>query len=273
MSAQDAPDPTVDSAAAGDAGTPEAPQTPEWESPPALPFTLEEITDDFTLSGPEARSWLAARQAQMQGGFTKAVQTAKEKQKSAEKFLELQDRLSDESTRAAAAQDLLAEFGIEVEWDESEGTPAPDEAELTDAARELAELKEQVKPLLEDREKRTEDERRQAFYDVTYKALDAVAEAEGFKDRTDMPEFMHDGILARAMALPRGEDGFLDVDEGARLWMIERDAILATRREKSRKARDVPTPDLNANSADPAPEIGNQASRLARANAIAARHV
>jgi hypothetical protein len=243
-----------------------------------LPFKLEEIGDDFTLSGPEARKWLTTRQAQMQAGYTrKSTELAEQRQAMQEKLALIEDLDSDDPkvARSALAQ-LVERFDFVLPDDDDDpaaaaAADAGDQEPQTDLEARLAaiEARNQAQDQAE-----TQQQQEQRFNRHVVESLDAYAVSQGLEKAEDIPEGDREAIISRAVALPRLEGGLLDFDAATAAHLAYVESLEADVRKRYVESKDVPNPGtVNGTSGDSAVDLSDRPTRLKKADAIAGRHL
>lgn len=265
-------------------GTPDPSVTPpeavpEWAEPPALPFELDSIEDETH------REFLRARQAQLESGFGRKIQTVLEREKSLTSLASLEERLKDPATRYAALSELAGQYDVELEFDDVEGGPSTPEPVVTptddvpvpaSVQATLDELTEFRDRQLAKEDEQSESQRLQTIGAHIRAGLVQFANDEGIEGANvdAIPEVVRDEILARATALPRLANGMPDMETAIAAHLVGRDEIRRLERERILKSKDVPTPDLSTTPADPAPQPTgmSKAQRIERGLAIAGRH-
>lgn len=258
--ADPAPDPEGTPAAAGS-------DIPTVE----LPFTLDSIED------PNQRAWLEARQAQMQAGFTKALQQQRTQLEAVRPLQTIQERLSDPAQTRQALAELAAEHGIELEFEDDGAQPGyvddgtPPSADPALEAR-LAAIEQEFQA---QRQAETQAQQQQRFVSHAAASLNEYATSElgAGKTADDLPGHVRDGIVAFAMAQPRVEGDLLDMQAGIDLWKAHRAELELELRKSFVGSKDTPTPDLSGEVAEQHRDLTDRRERLKAAEAVAARHV
>ena len=285
--APDAAAAATDQAAAGaDADQAAASATQAAGDELALPFSLDEIGEDFTLQGPAARDWITARQAQMQGALTKRTQQLAQQTEQLGEWGSLVARLEDEETKREALIELLDKFDLDLpdEWGAapaaSTETPAAaaaaGETELDPATQALAdrvaELEAERTASAEAEAAETAERAHNAHIVASLDAFAVQQLGEG-KQAEDLTQQQRDDLLTRAMALPRRADGFLDFDQAIANHLDYRQHVAAEERARYLASKDTPgvTPGSAAHGTQ-AVDLSDKKTRLERAAAVAGRH-
>ena len=276
--------PPVDQAPPPAAEPPNADPTPTEDQPTdgpslELPFKLEEIDDDFTLTGEQARQWIQARQAQMQAGLTQATQSIAAERAQIAEYLDVIDRLNSEETRREALGEILEGFGYALpdeepaepgdELDESTMTPTERALKARLDARDAAEQAAAE----EQRNRAAQDEQRAAFQADVVQNMDAFAKEHGFEDHTAVPDEVKQDIVTRAVALPRLANGMLDFATAIANHLTYAESIREAERAAYLKSKEAPDPGIvDGPSGDSVTDLSSREKRLERANAVAGAH-
>lgn len=275
-----APEHTPPAPPEGEPAAAEPTQPTVAEATLELPFTLEEIGDDFRLEGPQARQFLTARQAQMQGVLTKKTQELAQLQEKLGQRVELFDRLDNEDTKRDALNELLEPFGYRIPEDapadaaNAESTELPEEP--GDEDPQIAELREQLAALQERNATQDQQDAQERFDTHVVESLDKLATTLGYTKAEDVPEAARNAVLARAMALPRltgDQDGLMNFDQAIADEIAYREQLEKAHREAFLESKKVPGL-VTANAgvpAQPAVDLSDPATRRQHALAIAGR--
>lgn len=251
-----APDEDVDGQAPPEPAAPSAEDSAKIE----LPFRLEEVQDE------SHREWLQGRQAQMQAGFDKELNRLRSEGASAKPLQELAARLDDPDTQQEALAEFLAQHGVELDYDDEPAAEPAVIPEENEALRRVEILEAQA-------ESDNAAERERAFYAHVDAGLDAFAVQEGHKVGGELPEIARDQLLQAALALPRLENGLLDMSGAVTQYDAQRAFHAENARKGYLKSKDTPFVDLSGEAGDPQVDLTKKSDRLAAANAIAGRHL
>lgn len=279
-----APDGVVDQAAV----TPPVDPAPIADQPTTdnqdsleLPFKIEDIAEDFTLTGEEARRWLQTRQAQMQAGLTRKTQELATQRSQLETWAERQARLESDDTEAKrqALNELLEPHGLQLpeDWvpgDPTEGEPIADgevdDPVVADLQRRLAAAEAREAQRAQTAE---QAERERVFDEHVSTSMDKIAEKLGLESVEKLDAEDQREIVGRALLAPRLANGLPDFDAGFASFLANQERIAAAERAKVLAAKDVPPVTGGGGSGVPAPQPLKSASdRLKRAAAVAGRH-
>jgi hypothetical protein len=238
----------------------------------ALPFSLDDVP--ATLSGDEARTWLRGRQAQMQAGYTREVQQARQAQREAQEALELRARLEDDSTRREALSELLSPYGLELDWEEElEGQePYPQADEFDQVPVVPPEIDERISAIEAERAHERETANEERWVNHARAGLDAFARREGLQSADDIPEVLRQQILRNAMGEPRLEDGLLDMAAAVDLFDQQRAEHQRVARAGYLESKDTPRIALGGPPADQHIDTKTAEGRIKKSLLIAQRH-
>jgi hypothetical protein len=241
-----------------------------------LPFRLEDVNDEFSLEGQQAREWLTARQAQMQSAFTRKMQELGDQRKGVESLAEIQARLESEATRTQALNELLEPYGFALPDDDEEPDDDIPGLDLDDpVAAELAELRAFKESLEAERQQQSEQQAQQqadeTFQRHVVSEMSRVAGELGQKVE-DMPEHIKRDVVTRALALPKRPDGLPDFDAALASHLEFMQEVTKLDREAYLASKQVPTVPGGGGSGVPVRDLTSQQDRLAAANAVAGRH-
>lgn len=258
------PDQAAGSQPADQAGTDDSPKL-------ELPFKLEEIDENRTLTGAEAREFLRVREAQMQAAFTRSTQEVAELRKGLASRAELLEKLESDDPQVSreALSQLLDRFDLELpDDDDDEGV------ELSEPT-----VEERVQAVLAERDaaeaQRSEAERRRQEFDAhVVSNMTAFAKEEGVETIEDLPTHVREELLARAVAAPRLDNGLLDFDKAKAGLLANREAIAAAEKQRYLATKDAPhVGAVTGPSGDKVVDLTDRSTRLARAAAVAGRHL
>jgi hypothetical protein len=267
------PDASVAPAAAENGGADQAggPDQQGGDQGFDAPFDLNDVAEEY-------RGDVERYVKQTQGAFTRKTMELAEQRNRVAAQADLEARLGDESTRQEALQELLGRYDLElqVEGDDTEGyDDVPEygesENELPQWARALVE-REQERDAELQRERvergRTETEQRLESH--------VRAELDGYRQKAyakadALPPEVHDALLGFGMVLPARADGMPDMP-GAVAMLESIEAAAVQRFIDSRRTTPLPAT-RNGSSGTEVPNLNNDAERLKRANAVAARHL
>lgn len=231
------------------------------------PFRLEDIKDE------SQREYLRRRETEMQSGYSKRLN--EELAKTAE-LTELQGRLDDPETQAAALAEFAAKYGVELEFEE-ETPPADPE---TDPALARLEALEAAEASRSEKDQQAQEAAREAQFHASVTAgLTALAEQEkvvdegGNPDPSRLPEEVREHVLANAIALPRLENGLLDMSGAIKSYQSQVDFYRQRTQAGYVASKDTPVVDLSSEPADPQIDISSKAARIKASEAIAGRHL
>lgn len=242
----------------------------------ALPFKLEDIGDDFTLTGEEARQFLVTRQAQMQAGLTRKSQELAAERAAVASLAELNTALDSDDPevwRPAMAELLARKQYVLPEDDE---TPDPDPDPEPDDPRDatIAELKawkdQQEQAALTAAQQREESDAKATFDQHVVTEMQRISE-ETFrqKDVTKLPEDVVSDIVMHALNAPRLANGLPDFDAG----LAKHLAVEEARHQRYLESKQVPHVAGGGSSGVPAPTpLKDMNDRMKRADAVASRH-
>lgn len=273
-SQEGAPDPGT--SAAGTVA-PVATPAPVADQGADLPFNIADVPDGV-------REHVERYNKQLQGAFTQKTQELSQLRQPIESTLQLLERANgeDPADRIAALNELLDPYGIEIPDDEEfeEVTPpAVTEATPGTPTMELPpELKQGLDFLLTREQQRQAQEatdQQQAFKTSVSKSVeDAVtgfAKKAGYPDDVAVPQHVRDGIIDRAIALPKLSDGMPDMAGAIAAYEAAEAAIVQAYVQK--KGLNPPTPDLSGSAGRAQVDLSDPKQRLAAAEAVAARHL
>lgn len=242
--------------------------TPEPDAPPPLPFSIDEIEDEAQ------RQYLRGREAQMQAGFTKAIQGYRSK---VGHLLELDGALSgeDEAARTAALNKLLEPYGYELPGDDDDAAPLDDTPDPEDPLdRRLAELEAFRDETVTSRQQEAQDAREREFLLAAQRGLEDIASELGLEGGyAALPEHVRDAVMSRALAMPRNDAGHLDLEAAWDAHKGYEATIREEERTRYRASKDVPAIDPTGGEADPKVNLGDAKTRRERAVAVAGRHL
>lgn len=229
-----------------------------------LPFRLEDVENE------EHRAWLQGRQAQMQAGYTKAIQKHQER---FAPFQTLADQLAadDDTARLRALAEFAESHGIELDI-EDDGDPADDGAGPDPFADPADPLQARIDALEEREQQRQQDQFRDAFNAHAHAGLEALAQQVGADGVSALPEFVRDEVIEIAGRLERRPDGLLNMDDAIVEHLARQAARDEAIRAKYRGSKDVPHVQIGSSEADPSVDLTDQKQRLKAAEAVAARH-
>lgn len=273
--------PTVDEAAAAaaalaavdTAGTaPGSTDAPAAIEPPELPFKLEDVEDEAQ------RNWLRARQAQMQAGYTKAIEAQREREQELQAQVDVLNAIEDEGTRREALKEFNAKYGVELEWDDTPdpvepGTPATVLSADDPVVQRIAQLEAEAEERRANDVAQTAEQHRKTRLADIDAHLAKFAKEDGFGDKgQDVPEHHRDAIIEIALARPALENGLLNMDEALTIHRARIASLLSGDREKYLGSKDTPHIAIGGGAADPQYDLSKTEDRLKKANLIAQRH-
>lgn len=252
-----------------------------------LPFSYDDIGDDFQLTGAQAREWLAAREAQMNSGLQRKFQDLSAAQKAVEPYQDLVTALSsdDDATKDAAIIELAKRHGFDFEeGEEEEAAEAVANATADPALTARIDAIERTQQQREADEK-AEQERTAWQQHVVASMQDVVTKLKG-KDATidDLPEAVRIDIVQRAIANPRAADGLPDFETALAQHLQLKEffsgggatptgeTTAAQDAAAYRQSKEAPTPGVTGTSGVTTVTRGSQADRMKRADAAASKH-
>ena len=243
-----------------------------------LPFRIEDIDDEFVLTGPDARKWAIARQAEMQAAMTRRTQEAAALAEQLGERKELLDRLDsdDPTVSRQALGEFLAKHNL-VLPDEDDGEEEVEEPE-GDLDPRIVALQEEVAELRAERTAESDAEasakQQEAFAGHIVSSLDKHAKDLGLENAEAIPEEDREAIVTRALAMPRRPDGLLDMDTAIAKELDYQQAIEKRAKERYLESKDVPGVRTGggASSASKTVDLTDRSTRLSRAEAVAGRH-
>lgn len=241
---------------------------PEQTTEGDTPFRLEDIADE------QQREWLRSREEEMKAGYSKRLNTELQE---ARELKELQGRLEDPETQQAALVEFNAKYGIELEFEDA---PAPErtDPEENEALARLEKLEEAEAARNANDQAAQDAAREQQFQDAIVTGFTALAEQEGFKneaglfDPTEIPMEIREHVIANAIALPRLENGLLDMSEAIKSYGAQAEMAVKRAQAGYIRSKDTPVVDLSSEVADPQIDLSSREARLKQAEAIAGRH-
>lgn len=247
----------------------------QQDQAPELPFKLDDITDDFTLTGEEARKWLLGRQAQLQAPVTRRQQELAQQAEQYAVYAELEQKLNDPSTSLEAVMAFAKRAGIDLEVD---GEDEEDDAEeYTDPLeKEVAELRawreqqEQEARTAAETAARTEAERQ--FDDHAVSEMTRIAAAMG-TTLDELPDEDRDDIVARALVAPTLANGLPDFDAGLAQHLAYKEYVAKLEAEKYTASKTGGmNPGVNGGSGSSVVDLRDTNQRLAAAMTAADKH-
>lgn len=258
-------------------------QTTEEEQTDAtgddLPFRIEDIDDDFVLTGPDARKWAVARQAEMQAAMTRRTQEATALAEQLGERKELLDRLDsdDPTVSRQALGEFLAKHNL-VLPDEDEGGEEEVEEPEGDLDPRVVALQEEVESLKAERTAEADAEasarQQNAFATHIVSSLDKHAKDLGLQAADDLPEEDREAIVTRALSMQRRPDGLLDMDAAIAKELDYQQKLEARNRQRYLESKDVPGVRTGGSGASgqKTVDLTDRSTRLERAAAVAGRH-
>lgn len=275
-----ADDGTVPSGSAPEAASTEDPTTAPAESgtsdptpaEPAFetPFNINEVDEAY-------REHVERYNRQLQGAYTRKTQELAQQRSSLADTIALHEALANDDTRDEAIRNLLSQHGWEVGDDDPDpdpapahaadpaGDPAPPSAD-DDVRARLAAIEADRQAEREAAEQRARDEYASAVADAVNEGIEAYRTAEKLEK---VSEETRTAIVAIARSLQPLDGGMPDMESAIAIHQ----ANLAADRQRYIASKDVPTPELSGVAGKAAFNPRNDAERLAKANAVAARHL
>lgn len=244
-----------------------APETPQ------LPFSLEDVNDEFTLTGDQARQWLTTRQAQLQAPLTRRSQELAVEREQVAALAELQARLDADDTKTSALQELALRAGIELDFGDEE--PPPEQVYEDPLEAEVAELRkwraEQDGKAVEAEQATHRQSAELRFNEHAVSEMQRLAEGLG-QSLDEMPAHVKQDIVARALTAPKRPDGLPDFDAGFAAHLEYVELVAAASREKYATSKSNPNPGISGGSGVAVTDLRNTQSRIAAALTAADRH-
>lgn len=239
-----------------------------------LPFRLEDVTDEFNLTGPAAREWLMARQAQFQAGYTRATQTLAQQRAELQGYADWAARLNADDTRTAALKELLNAYGYDLpDADDDDLFDDDDDDQQTQLERRLAAIEAEREA---ERAEQAEFEATEAFQAQVVADAEHFATQYGFGSVENVPEYVRDDVLARAVVLPRLADGRLDFASAVAGHLAQREAIMAEAQQRAGylQSKTATSPGVvDGTAGAPITDKSGKEARIQAALAVAGRHL
>lgn len=256
-----------------DAAPPEPGDQPQDQAP-ELPFKLDDITDDFTLTGEEARKWLLGRQAQLQAPVTRRQQELAQQAEQYAAYAELEQRLQDPSTSIDALKALAEMAGVDLDTGEEPEVETPEYTDPLEA--EVAALREwreqQETAAATQAETATRQQAEQEFEDFAVSEMERIAGSLGTTLDEMAVEDKQD-IVARALTSPTLANGLPDFDAGLAQHLAYQEYVATTKAEKYAASKTGGmNPGVNGGSGSSVVDLRDTNARLAAAMTAADKH-
>lgn len=255
---------------------PADPAEQQEDQAPELPFKLDDITDDFTLTGEEARKWLLGRQAQLQAPVTRRQQELAQQAERLAVYDELEKQLNDPNTSVEAVVAFAKRAGIELDVGEDE-VEDDDATEYTDPLeKEVAELRawreQQEADAATAQESAAAAAAEQQFEQHAISEMERIAQSMG-TTLEEMPAEDKQDIVARALTSPTLANGLPDFDAGLAAHVAYKEYVSKLEAEKYAASKTGGmNPGVNGGSGSSVVDLRDTNQRLARAMAAADKH-
>jgi hypothetical protein len=257
---------------------PEAPpvatEQAEVQDIPQLPFSLDDVDENFTLTGDQAKAWLRSRQAQLQAPLTRRQQEIAVEREQLAALSELQARLAADDTKIEALQELAELAGIEIDFDD-DGDDEPEDQFADPLEAEVATLrawKEEQEALKASAEQTSAQQDAEArFNQNAITQMERIASSLG-TTLDDMPAEDKADIVQRALVAPKLPDGMPDFDAGLAAHLAYREHIANLEKAKYAASKQAMNPGISGGSGTRVTNLRDTQARIAAATAAADKH-
>jgi hypothetical protein len=247
---------------------------PDVQDIPQLPFSLDDVDENFTLTGDDAKAWLRSRQAQLQAPLTRRQQELAVEREQLAALAELDRRLAADDTKIEALQELAERAGIQIDFDDDDDEEPEDQfADPLEA--EVAALRawkeEQEATAQNARQTAEQSEAEARFNQNAITQMERIAGSLG-TTLDDMAAEDKADIVQRALVAPKLPDGMPDFDAGLTAHLAYREHISALERQKYAASKDVMNPGISGGSGQRVTNLRDTNARIAAATAAADKH-